>query len=410
MESDVIKKRSGGKFLNIVIGSFAVLGVVLAALCFLIKEPVDPPRPAMPSPNAFDAYSNAVMQQLDSNKINYASNTDHTSGNVDDHEYSYAQRKKLLEENAPAFEDIRKGLKQEYCNPATIAPPRSMKTFSEFRGLARMLWLEAKVKGETGDWNGAANSSLDSVEMGGQVPRGGDLMAYLVGLAIQSGGRKELKQVIPHLSAEEAKAAERRLEGIISNRTPYIETLREDMRHNKAEMTKTIPNVPLVRPMFLSYYHSGLKKIMEEIEKPYPRRSIDPKMQKANVFYGLLAETWLTAGFKYEQNRTTFSFLSLALGLHAYKKEHGNFPKSLEDLVPGYLSKLPDDPFALKGGFQYRLSGDQYLLYSVGPDGKDDGGKAIDVPNNPYAKKNKNARYFPDEKSVGDIVAGTNDF
>ncbi len=409
MEGDVIKRRSGGKFVNIVIGSFAVIGVVLAAFCFLIKEPIDPPRPAMPNPNAFDAYSNAVMQQLDTNKINYAFNTTHTSGNVDDHEYSLAQQKKLIEENSPAFEEIRKGLNQEYFSPPSLALSRSLKPLSEFRGLARMLWLDAKVKEETGDWKGAANSALDSIKMGGQVPRGGELTAYLVGLAIQSGGRKELKLVVSHLSAEEAKAVERRLETIISSRTPYIETLRDTARSNKAEMTKTIPNLPIVRTMYLGYYHSGMKKIMDEIEMPYPQRSIDRKMRKANLFYGLLAETWLTAGFKYEQNRTNFSFLSISLALHAYKKEHGNFPKSLDDLVPGYLSKLPDDPFAMKGGFKYKLNGDQYLLYSLGPDGKDDGGKAIDFPNNPNAKKNKNARYFPDEKSVGDIVAGTND-
>ena len=86
------------------------------------------------------------------------------------------------------------------------------------------------------------------------------------------------------------------------------------------------------------------------------------------------------------------------------------YPTNLGALIPNYLDKLPDDPFALKGGFQYKLNGDKYLLYSVGPDGKDDGGKAIDVPNNPNAKNNKIARYFPDEKSVGDIVEGTNDF
>ncbi len=124
----------------------------------------------------------------------------------------------------------------------------------------------------------------------------------------------------------------------------------------------------------------------------------------------MVADTWLTAGFKYEQNQTNLSFLSLSLALHAYKKDHGDYPGALEALVPAYLSKLPDDPFALKGGFQYKQKVDKYLLYSVGPDGKDDGGKAIDVPNNPNAKTNKFARYYPDEKSVGDIVAGTNDF
>ncbi len=409
MEGDVIKRRSGGKFVNIVIGSFAVLGVVLAALSFLIKEPVDPPRPAMPSPNAFDAYTNAALQQLDSGKIDYAGATKHTSGNVDDHEYTLSERKKLIVENAPAFEEIRRGLTQQYYSPASLSSPIGMKSFSEFRRLARMMWLDAKVKGDSGDWNGAANSYLDSIQFGVQVPRGGNVITSLVGIAIQSGGRKGLKQVISNLSAVEAKAAVSRLEAILSTQTPFLETLREESRGMKTETTKSIPNVPLLKPLYLGYYSNGMKMILAEAQKPYSQRSLDPKAEKSNIFYAMVADTWLKTGFVYEQNNVNLSFLSLTPGLHAYKKEHGNFPKSLEDLVPGYLNKLPDDPFALKGGFQYRLNGDQYLLYSLGPDGRDDGGKAIDVPNNPNAKKNKNARYFPDEKSVGDIVAGTND-
>ena len=273
-----------------------------------------------------------------------------------------------------------------------------------------MMWLDAKVKGESGDWNGAANSCLDSIQFGVQVPRGGNVITSLVGIAIQNGGRKGLKQVIPNLSAVEAKLAESRLEAILSTQTPFLETLREESRSSKTEMIKSIPNVPLVKPLYLGYYSNGIKMILAEAQKPYPQRSLDPKAVKSNIFYALVADTWLKTGFKYEQNNVNLSFLALSLGLHAYKKEHGNYPGALEALVPAYLSKLPDDPFASKGSFQYKRKGDKYLLYSVGPDGKDDGGKAIDVPNNPNAKTNKFARYFPADNSVGDIVAGTNDF
>ncbi|MHC5540499.1 hypothetical protein ACYOEI_19950, partial [Singulisphaera rosea] len=47
-------------------------------------------------------------------------------------------------------------------------------------------------------------------------------------------------------------------------------------------------------------------------------------------------------------------------------------------LTPGLLSAIPSDPFAAKQGpLVYRNTGSGALLYSVGPDGKDDGGTPV---------------------------------
>jgi hypothetical protein len=104
---------------------------------------------------------------------------------------------------------------------------------------------------------------------------------------------------------------------------------------------------------------------------------------------------------------TQNGLLLVVLALHAYRLEHGHYPASLAELAPAYLKKLPDDPFALQGTFQYRLDSNNYVLYSVGPDGKDDGGKPIDDPKK-AADANPNARYSIEKNSVGDVVAGKN--
>jgi hypothetical protein len=69
-----------------------------------------------------------------------------------------------------------------------------------------------------------------------------------------------------------------------------------------------------------------------------------------------------------------------AFALAAYHRGHGRFPKELGGLVPKYLAKGPLDLFSGKP-LVYRPVEKGYLLYSVGPNGKDEGGRdPTDVP------------------------------
>jgi hypothetical protein len=62
------------------------------------------------------------------------------------------------------------------------------------------------------------------------------------------------------------------------------------------------------------------------------------------------------------------------LAIRGYSLEHGHNPAKLADLVPDFLPKVPKDPFS-GGPFVYRPMPKGYLLYSVGVNGVDDGGK-----------------------------------
>jgi hypothetical protein len=99
----------------------------------------------------------------------------------------------------------------------------------------------------------------------------------------------------------------------------------------------------------------------------------------------------------------------VTLALRAYKVEHGGYPSALTALVPGCVDAVPDDPFAASGPLKYRLASTRYVLYSIGPDGKDDGGRPIFDPTKPAPMPGQfDPRYQIMEKSVGDIVAGVN--
>lgn len=62
----------------------------------------------------------------------------------------------------------------------------------------------------------------------------------------------------------------------------------------------------------------------------------------------------------------------LAIGL--YQAERGCLPGKLENLVPDYLHRVPEDPFSGKP-LIYKVVSPDYLLYSVNQDRHDDGGR-----------------------------------
>lgn len=66
--------------------------------------------------------------------------------------------------------------------------------------------------------------------------------------------------------------------------------------------------------------------------------------------------------------------VDVALGLAAYRQETRQYPVQLEQLVPKYLAKIPEDLFTGKP-IRYHRKAQGYLLYSVGPNQQDDGGQ-----------------------------------
>jgi hypothetical protein len=67
----------------------------------------------------------------------------------------------------------------------------------------------------------------------------------------------------------------------------------------------------------------------------------------------------------------------IILRLHAWRAEHGAWPKTLPEAMQGELPTLRWDPFS-DGELVYRLQAGEPLLYSVGADAEDDDGQVMD--------------------------------
>lgn len=65
------------------------------------------------------------------------------------------------------------------------------------------------------------------------------------------------------------------------------------------------------------------------------------------------------------------SMIRTAIRLRLYKLLRGSYPETLDGLHTG----PHPDPFSAGSDLRYQRDGDGFSLYSVGPDGRDDGGR-----------------------------------
>jgi acetyl esterase/lipase len=95
------------------------------------------------------------------------------------------------------------------------------------------------------------------------------------------------------------------------------------------------------------------------------------------TFVVLLLPAISAASNAEDRGNMQFDVTRLGFALAAYHADRGTYPARLADLAPKYVAKVPQDIFSASE-LHYRREGNGYLLYSVGANGKDDGGKGYD--------------------------------
>jgi len=80
---------------------------------------------------------------------------------------------------------------------------------------------------------------------------------------------------------------------------------------------------------------------------------------------------------RYVHSIATLRTARAALAVERYRQAEGGLPGGLADLVPRFLAEVPEDPFD-EQPLRYKVIDGGYMVYSIGPDQADDGGKAGD--------------------------------
>jgi hypothetical protein len=385
------------------------------------------PNPVSPSPNAYDTHVQATFLLAPIMKPADDAALDKMYGDKERvRRYSLKRKEAWVKQNAGALNMMRQGLKQSYQQPALRSWSAMLPFLSRFRELARRLIVESKAHALRGNHAEAANSALDAMHFGHQIPRGGPIITGLVGQAIQSLGRNQLLDVLPHLNAQGCKQAARRLEKIRAMQVSYAHVLREEKWMGQAgllevmkkpdwatQFSMVIGTAPdfwqawrfrlVGKRRVLDNYTDFMDKSIAEAEKPYAKAREVPLPDDA--VNQALVPLFSNACFSFARNETGASLALVALALRAYRLEKGAYPASLSALVPNYLKVIPLDGFGSGETLRYQKQGAGYKLWSIGPDKQDN--KATPFPlinrgNSYYEDKDPSAPH--DVISQGDWV------
>jgi hypothetical protein len=306
-----------------------VMFVVAILTALFLPVGGTPPRPPVPNPNGYDDFLKAAA--LLAGDVGNASTLDHNGLGA------------LVSSNSESLGLLRLGLTRQCALPAGVAMTNSsglLGSLAAMKQLAQLLAAEGRLREMDNRLADAAHSYLDTIRFGNEMSRGGFIINRLVGLACEAIGDTPLSKLVPKLNGEEARPVIAELEKIDLARVTWEEVRRNEDRFSRYQL------------------RTGFNPIAWAMTRWQRWRSL----QRAAV--------------KHKRIIAHERLLAAELAVRCYQSEQGHPPVRLGQLVPKYLQRLPPDPFSA-GPMIYRPHGTNWLLYSIGEDGVDDGGKPV---------------------------------
>ena len=306
---------------------------------------------------------------------------------------------------------------------------------SKVREMARWLSASAQCRAAEGDADGARKDIERMLDMADVVCRGGCLINHLVGIACDAiaagltwhlATRRELPipilRKLAHSFLAHADGAEPFAEAIRSEALLGPSVVPELYRKGSFDFLSGGPSaIPdaLKKSAFAVAFLAGstpaattanleacYQHLVAIAGKPYSaktegeygeflaetfssRRStmqivLRTKDPVGHILASMLLPALERAHSKAAQRDAILRGMALFLAVQAYEAEHGAPPERLNQLVPEYLPRVPNDPFDGKP-FRYLpgsvpgLPPKAWAVYSIGQDFSDGGGKAQSV-------------------------------
>jgi len=319
----------------------AVIGFMVVALTGWILLKSGMQIPALPRPNGYDDFKRAGAMIVGSKP----------GPSRDEWKASEAELRAFVMANQKALAIGRAGLTKKCQVPLSAARGTldqqiadHIQWSSNIRKFARLLVCEARLAGIEGRRDDALRAELELIRLGPEAGRGGMLIDCMVGQAITGLGLALLRDNRAELTTAESRFVIRSLEASVESREPIATVIARERKFGKSAGVWQVRALATLTSAF---------------------------------------ESQLTPAFnlfEFSENRTLAEsqLLIADLGLQIYRQEHEGAPDSLEELVPNLLARVPFDPFqADERPLIYRRETTGTSLYSVGPDGRDDGGKPI---------------------------------
>jgi hypothetical protein len=212
--------------------------------------------------------------------------------------------------NRPALERLRIGLGRDcVVPPIEVSNAQSrIADVGDLKRLAQLVAEEAREARRRGDWDALVRSSIDGIDLGLRLARGGVAIDLMTATAVEGLCRKPLEEALEEIPAAHARTAARELLRLDSTREPVrrVEMNEEAFARRRSPWYLRIPLNPALRQA--------------------TRRTFVSTQQAALG--------------------TTFATRNLAqnLAARAWTLERGAPPASPGMLVPDYLPAVPTNP------------------------------------------------------------------
>ena len=326
--------------------------------------------------------------------------------------YTSDQIGEMLESNRESMALIREGL-QHKCHIPMMDTVNTK--LLQVTTLANLFLLEAWQQTALHNIEGAIGRLSEMMRFGVHISNGGTYMGGMFCSKVLDRATMLLSTLLKEIDFDSALKASRMLQEFLDLSPVIAKAIEGEIKFNKAGMNvhfekedwkSSLSGVddvllsksqikknraflePLLKEDILSMLNDLYTHMRLKVTLPFQEAVKLPKLPKNG--FNDMQDLALSVRFALLQKQCYLSMLQIAFALEAYKLKNAGYPCSLESLVPEYLENIPLDPFAESSSIKYIPDLSPYILYSVGPDGKDSKGKAIksDIT----------------EKSKGDIV------
>lgn len=316
-----------------------------------------------------------------------------------------------------AFETFDNATHRSYFQEPYSANPllpldQRLPQMSNWRWVARMEAVRARYLATTGTGTEAMRVAMDSAALAEKMLESPQptLIAYLVGLAHKNIALEAITTIMSSstVSKADSKVFTSELETMKDTSQGLAAAFRHEYQSGKAGLMKPIDDsaikgaydAPILLVGSARKYYFQRNATISLIAEDY-RRMISGALESCMFarkegdythYYEMLDRPWLMyfeknligemlarvvdASFSsvFDRRCADISHVSATqtlIAIRAYKKDTGSLPQTLDQLVPEYIAKVPDDPFS---GKPMIYDPTRKIIYSIGNNRINDGG------------------------------------
>lgn len=322
------------------LGTLALGGALLAAFYWQMFGQTSFPPPLVSSPNHFRRIMEIAhrMKQINESSLSASDVQATDPAAAEELRGLYDELLPLLPAPNSVDDDLSSPLAQQ------IREGRFTDQIGAIRALGRSLDAESRAAAARGDLNQALQFALAEIRLGAATCRNGLMIDDLIGRAVMSGGYRQVAGLRKDIDAQNARHFIAALASIDQSREPTSAIIQRDMAYCER----------------VYGWQARLSNIIERLITG------DPRQWQNFASYIHAIQSWQAI------NR----LLQVDLAIELFRRERGRLPASLSELAPDFGQNEPFDPFTERP-LVYRTDDNAktFTLYSVGRDGRNDGGR-----------------------------------